>query len=95
MMIAIADMEYAGVPNDVAKLINLHAKKNQTPVSLQALMRTGRGEFLDKHFEDSTVEKHTATELVLLQVSFGRNVPWCTFDFLFHIFSPTSVNSML
>lgn len=62
------DMEYEGVPADVAKLINMHAKKVQTPVSLQALMRTGRGEFLDKHFEDVAVEKHTATELVLMQV---------------------------
>ncbi|KAG7368256.1 two component system sensor histidine kinase [Nitzschia inconspicua] len=63
------EMEYEGVPPDVAKLINTHAKKVQTPVSLQALMRTGRGEFLDKHFEDAAVEKHTATELVLMQVA--------------------------
>jgi hypothetical protein len=62
------DIEYDGVSSDVAKSINTHAKKVQTPVSLQALMRTGRGEFLDKHFEDAAVEKHTATELVLIQV---------------------------
>jgi hypothetical protein len=62
-------MEYEGVTDDVAKLINLHAKKVQTPVNLQALMRTGRGEFLEKHFEVDAVEKHTATELVLMQVS--------------------------
>ncbi|KAL3908931.1 MAG: hypothetical protein SGARI_002840 [Bacillariaceae sp.] len=60
---------YEGVPDDVAKLITQHAKKVQTPVNLQALMRTGRGEFLEKHFEKDTVEDHTATELVLMQVS--------------------------
>jgi len=65
----LSPMEYEGVPSDVSELINSHAKKVQTPVSLQALMRTGRGEFLDKHFEDETVEKHTATELVLMQVA--------------------------
>ena len=64
-----SNMDYEGVPDDVAKLINPHAKKVQTPVNLQALMRTGRGEFLEKHFEKDKVEEHTATELVLMQVS--------------------------
>lgn len=67
-MLLSQDLEYQGVPANVAKQINSHAKKVQTPVSLQALMRTGRGEFLDKHFEGAEVEKHTATELVLMQV---------------------------
>lgn len=41
----------------------------QTPVSLQTLLRTGRGDFLHKSFAESTVEKHAATELVLRQVA--------------------------
>ena len=41
----------------------------QTSVSLQALMSTGRGEFLHKTFAEDTVERHTATALVLRQVA--------------------------
>ena len=41
----------------------------QTSVSLQALMSTGRGEFLHKTFGEEQVERHTATDLVLLQVA--------------------------
>ena len=63
------DIDYDGVPDDVAKLINYHAKQIPTSVSLQALMRTGRGEYLDRHFENVTMEEHTATELVLMQVA--------------------------
>jgi hypothetical protein len=78
----------------VAKLINTHAKKVQTPVSLQALMRTGRGEFLDKHFEDATVDDHTATELVLLQVNsfWESDVAFC---FGFGDLSSTFSDSLL
>mmetsp|Transcript_23954 Transcript_23954/g.50510 ORF Transcript_23954/g.50510 Transcript_23954/m.50510 type:complete len:532 (-) Transcript_23954:232-1827(-) len=63
------DFEYDGVPDDVAKLINDHAKQPPTSVSLQALMRTGRGEYLDRHFENVAIKEHTATELVLMQVA--------------------------
>ena len=60
---------YEGVSDADGKIINKHAQQPQTSVSLQALMRTGRGEFLHKHFEDmSEVDQHTATELVLIQV---------------------------
>jgi Mitochondrial branched-chain alpha-ketoacid dehydrogenase kinase len=45
------------------------ACETQTPVSLQTLLRTGRGDFLHKSFAESTVEKHAATELVLRQVA--------------------------
>jgi pyruvate dehydrogenase kinase 2/3/4 len=45
------------------------AKHRQTSVTLQALMSTGQGEFLHKTFEEATVERHAATELVLLQVA--------------------------
>ena len=63
------DIKYEGVPDDVAKLINDHAKQPPTSVSLQALMRTGRGEYLDRHFENVAIKEHTATELVLMQVA--------------------------
>jgi Mitochondrial branched-chain alpha-ketoacid dehydrogenase kinase len=45
------------------------ATETQTPISLQTLLRTGRGDFLHKSFAESTVEKHAATELVLRQVA--------------------------
>ena len=63
------DIDYDGVPDDVARLINDHAKQPPTSVSLQALMRTGRGEYLDRHFENLALKDHTATELVLMQVA--------------------------
>lgn len=63
------DIDYDGVPDDVARLINDHAKNSPTSVSLQALMRTGRGEYLDRHFENVAIKEHTATELVLMQVA--------------------------
>jgi hypothetical protein len=62
------DINYDGVSDEVAKLINDHAKQSPTSVSLQALMRTGRGEYLDRHFEHVAMKEHTATELVLMQV---------------------------
>lgn len=51
------------------QLIIKHALQPQTSVSLQALMRTGRGEFLTKTFAEQTLEQHAATELVLIQVA--------------------------
>lgn len=61
---------YDGVPDDVSELINKHAHMPQTSVSLQALMRTGRGEYLHKTFEDmENVDQHSATNLVLIQVA--------------------------
>merc|ERR1711935_1328044 len=63
------DIDYDGVPDDVARLINDHTKIPPTSVSLQALMRTGRGEYLDRHFEHVAINEHTATELVLMQVA--------------------------
>ena len=41
----------------------------QTSVSLQALMRTGRGEYLHKTFGPDSLDRHAATELVLIQVA--------------------------
>lgn len=61
---------YDGVPSEVGKIINLHAQVPQTSVSLQALMRTGRGEYLHKTFDGmQEVDQKTATHLVLIQVA--------------------------
>lgn len=73
-------MEYEGVSAADAKHINHQAQKAQTSVSLQALMKTGRGDFLHKHFEDSTVEDHTATELVLMQVKSNSGESACNWS---------------
>jgi hypothetical protein len=60
---------YEGVSDSASNVINKNAAQPQTSVSLQALMRTGRGEFLHKTFEDmNNVDQHSATELVLIQV---------------------------
>jgi hypothetical protein len=67
------DINYDGVSDEVARLINDHAKQSPTSVSLQALMRTGRGEYLDRHFENVSMKEHSATELVLMQVRFLNN----------------------
>jgi hypothetical protein len=63
------NIEYEGVPSSIAEIINNHAHQPQTSVSLQALMRTGRGEFLHKHFDEEKLDVE-ATELVLIQVNF-------------------------
>ena len=72
--------EYDGVSAEISEVIYKHARQPQTSVSLQALMRTGRGEFLHKTFNDISPSEpaeevaangsngHTATELVLIQV---------------------------
>jgi hypothetical protein len=49
--------------------IDAMAREVQTSVSLQALMRTGRGEFLHRTFDEKIVDKHAATALVLMQVA--------------------------
>jgi hypothetical protein len=51
------------------QLILQQALQPQTSVSLQALMRTGRGEYLHKTFGEETRERHAATGLVLIQVA--------------------------
>lgn len=61
---------FEGVSPDISKLIYDHAHQPQTSVSLQALMRTGRGEFLHKTYKDEAAHKDekVATERVLRQV---------------------------
>jgi hypothetical protein len=52
------------------RLILKQALQPQTSVSLQALMRTGKGEYLHKTFGESLPhENYAATELVLIQVA--------------------------
>lgn len=61
-----------GFSDDLARSISLAATHAQTSVSLQDLMRTGKGEYLHKTFDNADerlIENHTATELVLIQVA--------------------------
>jgi pyruvate dehydrogenase kinase 2/3/4 len=53
------------------RLLNEYAHEQQTSVSLQTLMRTGRGEYLHKTFLESqhNQDAHLATERVLIQVA--------------------------
>lgn len=61
------------VPDDVAQMIHKHASRPQTGVSLQTLMKTGRGEFLHKTYEDyqhcPTENSKLATDKILMQVA--------------------------
>jgi hypothetical protein len=65
------NVSFEGVSEDTSKLIYKHAHEPQTSVSLQALMRTGRGEYLHKTYRDDelTKDSQVATERVLIQVS--------------------------
>lgn len=66
------DPAFDGVSPEMSKLIYHHAHQPQTAVSLQALMRTGRGEFLHKTYKEAIIDKEddgkVATEQVLMQV---------------------------
>jgi len=53
----------------IERMIREYAMHPQTSVSLQALMRTGQGEFLHRTFGEETRQRHAATELVLIQVA--------------------------
>ena len=57
------------ISSDDRVIIDSLAQEHQTSVSLQALMRTGRGEYLHKTFKSEEVGRHAATELVLMQVA--------------------------
>ena len=63
----------AGVPDDVAIMIHRHASRPQTGASLQTLMKTGRGEYLHKTYEDHTHDpddnSKVATDKILMQVA--------------------------
>ena len=60
---------YEGVSQEVSKLISNHAHQQQTPVSLQTLLQTGRGEFLHKTYKQLDDDDHRgATAKVLIQV---------------------------
>mmetsp|Transcript_5778 Transcript_5778/g.11766 ORF Transcript_5778/g.11766 Transcript_5778/m.11766 type:complete len:361 (-) Transcript_5778:817-1899(-) len=58
-----------GITEQDRELVLSRVQSPQTSVSLQALMSTGRGEFLLKTFDAGQVEQHTATDLVLMQVA--------------------------
>jgi len=66
-------MKITGVSDDVAAMIHRHAARPQTGASLLTLMKTGRGEYLHKTYED---HKHdpdynskVATHKILMQVA--------------------------
>lgn len=65
---------YMTTIDDATKaLVTEYAHEPQTSVSLQTLMRTGRGEYLHKTFKKAPpkekLENHLATERVLIQVA--------------------------
>ena len=58
-----------GVSESDRELLLKEAHRPQTSVSLQDLMKTGRGEKLYMMFGEETRERQAATELVLIQVA--------------------------
>lgn len=85
------DPAFDGVSSDVSKLIYHHAHQPQTAVSLQALMRTGRGEYLHKTYKDAIIDHEddgkVATEQVLMQVRVAAVRSVAVDDFLLCFFS--------
>lgn len=61
------------MPDHVNDLILKYFNKRQTSVSLETLMRTGRGELLDKTFKDESLSGslslHQATDRIRMQVA--------------------------
>ena len=66
-------MKITGVSDDVAAMIHRHAARPQTGASLQTLMKTGRGEYLHKTYEDHKHDPNdnskVATDKILMQVA--------------------------
>ena len=60
---------FSGVSDRDREIILREAQRPQTSVSLQDLMKTGRGEKLHMSFGEETRERQAATELVLIQVA--------------------------
>ena len=61
----------AGVSKDVSDLILNYANSSQTGISLQTLMKTGRGELIHKTYKEETSNKSSkvATDKILMQVA--------------------------
>ena len=61
----------AGVSKDVSDLILKYANSPQTGISLQTLMKTGRGELIHKTYKDEVSNKSSkvATDKILIQVA--------------------------
>lgn len=69
-------IEISNVSPDVASLIHKHASRSQTGASLETLMKTGRGEYLHKTFENepqfssaTARSDKVATDKILMQVA--------------------------
>lgn len=68
----LRNIEISNVSPDVASLIHKHASRSQTGASLQTLMKTGRGEYLHKTFENepaAPADAKVATDKILMQVA--------------------------
>lgn len=68
----LCNIEISNVSPDVASLIHKHASRSQTGASLQTLMKTGRGEYLHKTFENepaAPADTKVATDKILMQVA--------------------------
>ena len=65
---ATTDVE-SKLPADVVQLVEKYGKKDQTPASLQTLLRTGRGELLQRTYSEAERQDTAATELILMQVA--------------------------
>lgn len=63
----------SSIPVEVAALVNEYARKPQTSISMQTLMRTGRGDLLSKTYKDEVItgdlKQKAATERILMQVA--------------------------
>jgi len=63
---------FEGVTKEISNSINKQAMQHQTSISLETLMQTGRGEFLQKTYkdlDDTEITEREATEKVLQQVA--------------------------
>lgn len=63
---------YDQVPDDVRELVLEYCKRNQTPVSMQELMKTGRRQLEGKSYKkeamSGSLNQHFASSKVLIQV---------------------------
>jgi hypothetical protein len=88
-------ISFEGVSENWSEQIYRHSVQPQTPVSLQTLMQTGRGEFLHKTYKDlDDTGGRGATEKVLQQVRPDIFRPPAT-TMVFHVCLGLSFNSHL
>ena len=63
---------YDEIPAEIMEMVEEHCKKKQTPVSMRALVKTGRQELADKSYRNDaisgTLNYQSASSRVLIQV---------------------------